>query len=90
MDAQAQLIAEAGKKLGPKAVITDPGEIEPWVTDWRGRVHGASPAILAPASTEEVAAIVRLAAEHRVPARAAGRQHRHGRRRNSAGRRLAR
>ena len=37
------------------------------MTDWRGRVHGASPAILAPASTEEVADIVRLAAEHRVP-----------------------
>ena len=67
MDAQAQLIAEARKDLGPKAVITDPREIEPWATDWRGRVHGASPAILAPASTEEVQAIVRLAAEHRVP-----------------------
>ena len=61
-EAEAQLIAEAGQKLGPKAVITDPSEIEPWVTDWRGRVHGASPAILAPASTEEVAEIVKLAA----------------------------
>ena len=67
MDAQAQLIAKAAKQLGPKAVITDPKEIAPWVSDWRGRVHGASPAILAPASTEEVAAIVRLAAEHCVP-----------------------
>ena len=67
MDAQAQLIAEAGKELGPKAVITDPKEIEPWVTDWRGRVHGASLALLAPGSTEEVQAIVRLAAKHRVP-----------------------
>ena len=67
MDAQSQLIAEAAQQLGPKAVITDPGEIAPWVSDWRGRVHGASPAILAPASTEEVAAIVRLAAEHCVP-----------------------
>jgi FAD/FMN-containing dehydrogenase len=66
MDAQAQLIAEAGRALGPKAVITDPREVEPWVTDWRGRVHGASPALLAPASTEEVQVIVRLAAEHRV------------------------
>jgi FAD/FMN-containing dehydrogenase len=66
MDAQAQMIAEAGQKLGPKAVLTDPREIEPWVTDWRGRVHGASPAILAPASTEEVQVIVRLAAQHRV------------------------
>lgn len=67
MDAVSQLISAAGQALGPKGVITDPKEIEPWVTDWRGRVHGASPAILAPASTEEVAAIVRLAAEHRVP-----------------------
>ena len=63
----AQFIAAALKTLGPKAVITDPNEIEPWVTDWRGRVHGASSAILAPASTDEVVAIVKLAAEHRVP-----------------------
>ena len=61
------MIAAVGQKLGPKGVITDPREIEPWVTDWRGRIHGAAPAILAPASTEEVAEIVRLAAEYRVP-----------------------
>ncbi|MEP6983435.1 MAG: FAD-binding oxidoreductase [Sphingomicrobium sp.] len=66
-EGEAQLIEQASKKLGPKAVITDPKEIEPWVSDWRGRVHGASPAMLAPASTEEVAEIVRLAIEHRVP-----------------------
>ena len=65
--AEAQLIEQAERKLGPKAVITDPKEIEPWLTDWRGRVHGASPAILAPASAEETAEIVRLAAEHHVP-----------------------
>ena len=66
MDGQSQLISVLGQSLGPKAVITDPQEIEPWVTDWRGRVHGSAPALLAPASTEEVAAIVKLAAEHRV------------------------
>ena len=66
-DGEAQLIAEAGQRFGPKAVITDQREIEPWVTDWRGRVHGSAPAMLAPASTDEVAEIVRLAAEHRVP-----------------------
>ena len=66
-EGEAQLIAEAERRLGPKAVITDPREIEPWVCDWRGRVRGAAPAMLAPASTEEVAEIVRLAAEHRVP-----------------------
>ena len=66
-EAETRLIAEAGLKLGPKAVITDPKEIEPWVSDWRGRVHGSSPAMLAPASTEEVVEIVKLAAEYRVP-----------------------
>src|SRR6476659_20439 len=66
-EAEARLIEEAGRMLGPKAVITDPREIEPWVTDWRGRVHGAAPAILAPASTQEVAEIVRLAGKCRVP-----------------------
>jgi FAD/FMN-containing dehydrogenase len=65
--AEAKLIEQAGRKLGPKAIITDPREIEPWVSDWRGRVHGSSPAMLAPASTEEVVEIVRLAAAHRVP-----------------------
>jgi FAD/FMN-containing dehydrogenase len=67
MDAQAQFIAAAEEKLGRRGVITDPREIEPWVTDWRGRVHGAATAIIAPISTDEVAEIVRLAAEHRVP-----------------------
>ena len=66
-EGEARLIAAARERLGAKAVVTDPAEIEPWVLDWRGRVHGAAPAILAPASTEEVADIVRLAAEHRVP-----------------------
>ena len=66
-DAESQLIEQAGQRLGPKAVITDPKEIEPWASDWRGRVHGVTPAMLAPASTDEVVEIVRLAAEHRVP-----------------------
>src|SRR6476646_3915366 len=64
---QDKLIEQAARKLGPKAVITDPREIEPWTADWRGRVHGSAAAMLAPASTDEVAEIVRLAAEHRVP-----------------------
>ena len=67
MDAQGQMIAAAEQKLGPKGVITDAAEIEPWVSDWRGRVHGAARAILAPSLTEDVAEIVRLAAEHGVP-----------------------
>ncbi len=66
-EAASRLIDAARRELGAKAVITDRSELEPWLSDWRGRVHGDAPAMLAPASTEEVAAIVGLAAEHRVP-----------------------
>ena len=66
-NAVAELIEQAGQQLGPKAEITDPKGIEPWVTDWRGRVHGAAAAMLAPASTDEVVTIVKLAAAHGVP-----------------------
>jgi FAD/FMN-containing dehydrogenase len=65
-DAQDLVIAAVRERLGPKAVISDPGDIAPWLTDWRGRFHGKSSAILSPASTDEVALIVALAAEHRV------------------------
>jgi FAD/FMN-containing dehydrogenase len=64
---QSALIDVVRDRFGPRAVITDAADIAPWLTDWRGRVHGASAAILSPGSTEEVAAIVTLAAEHRVP-----------------------
>jgi FAD/FMN-containing dehydrogenase len=63
----AALIDEIRARFGEKAAITDLSDIEPWVTDWRGRFHGKAKAILAPGSTEEVAAIVSLAAERKVP-----------------------
>lgn len=64
---EVRLIERARALLGDKGVVTDAGEIEPWTTDWRGRVCGASPAILQPASTDEVVNLVKLAAELRVP-----------------------
>jgi len=66
-DPISDLIAAADARLGPKGVISDPADIAPWLSDWRGRIHGQARAILAPASTGEVVGIVRLAAEHRVP-----------------------
>jgi len=65
--AQSALIDTVIARFGPKAAITDPADIAPWLTDWRGRWHGQSAAILSPASTAEVAAIVALAKEHCVP-----------------------
>lgn len=52
--------------LGPKGFSTDPDTLSPWLTDWRGRYTGKAAALLSPGSTQEVAAIVRLAAEHRI------------------------
>ena len=63
----ARLVEDVKAKLGPKAVLTDPDDIEPWLTDWRGRWHGKAAAILQPASIEEAATMVGLAAEHGVP-----------------------
>ena len=57
------IIARFAALLGPKGVVTDPDDIAPWTSDWRGRYHGTAAAILAPASTQEVAATVALAAE---------------------------
>ncbi|MFC3231574.1 FAD-binding oxidoreductase [Marinibaculum pumilum] len=49
--------------VGDKGVIADPAEMRPYLTEWRDLWHGVSPLILRPASTEEVAEIVRLCAE---------------------------
>jgi FAD/FMN-containing dehydrogenase len=48
-------------------VAVGPQDVAPWLDDWRGRYHGASAAVLSPADTHEVAAVVALAAEHGVP-----------------------
>ena len=66
-DAQAKLVEEVRSRFGPKAAVTDPADIEPWISDWRGRYHGKAAAILSPASTDEVAQIVKLGAERGVP-----------------------
>jgi FAD/FMN-containing dehydrogenase len=60
------VLADFEQILGPKGLVTDPELIAPWLVDWRGRYRGAAPAMLAPASTREVAAVVALAARHRV------------------------
>ncbi len=61
------MIAAATERFGAKGVATAPQDVAPWLTDWRGRYHGAAAAVISPANTEEVAFLVALAAEHRVP-----------------------
>jgi FAD/FMN-containing dehydrogenase len=52
--------------LGPRGLTTDPADLDPWLTDWRGRYRGAAAALLAPSSREEVVAAVKIASEHRL------------------------
>lgn len=52
--------------LGPKGYSADPDAMAPWLTDWRGKYHGRAAAMLSPATTDEVASIVRLCAETEV------------------------
>jgi FAD/FMN-containing dehydrogenase len=59
-------LSELRSILGPKGYSDDQDVISPWLTDWRGRFTGAAAALLSPATTQEVAAIVRIAAKYRL------------------------
>ncbi|MDP2130358.1 MAG: FAD-binding oxidoreductase [Erythrobacter sp.] len=61
------LLSEAAALLGPRGLTTDPDRMDAWLTDWRGRYTGRALALASPATTAEVAALVRLCAAHGVP-----------------------
>ena len=60
-------LGEARELLGERGLTRDPDLMRPWLTDWRGRYSGAALALASPASTEELAALVRLCASQIVP-----------------------
>lgn len=62
----ASLLDTLANLLGPKGYSADADTVAPWLTDWRGKYRGRAAAMLSPATTEEVAAIVRLCAEAEV------------------------
>ncbi|MFL0356298.1 FAD-binding oxidoreductase [Erythrobacter sp. GH1-10] len=64
---QDTFLEEAKDLLGPKGLATDPELLSPWLTDWRGRYTGRAMALASPATTAEVAALVKLCAKHRIP-----------------------
>lgn len=61
------LIETLASRFGPQIALTDPRDIAPWTVDWRGRYRGSADAVLQPATTDQVAAIVALAAAAGVP-----------------------
>jgi FAD/FMN-containing dehydrogenase len=58
---------EASALLGPRGLTQDADLTQPWLTDWRGRYTGRACAMASPASTDDVAALVKLCARHGVP-----------------------
>src|SRR5580693_1913185 len=61
-----ELIARFRGIVGDKYAVTDAADIAPYLTEERGLFHGRSPLVLRPGSTAEVAAICKLASEHRI------------------------
>ena len=61
------LVPQLQALLGTHAVLTGDADLAPHVTDWRGRYRGHAACVVLPATTEQVAGVVRLCAGHDVP-----------------------
>jgi len=53
--------------VGDKGFVIDAHEMEPHVVEWRDNYRGRAAAVVRPASTDEVAAVVKICAEAGVP-----------------------
>ena len=53
------LIDELKEIVGPKGWVTDPDALEPHLGERRGRSHGKAAIMVSPATTGEVAGVVR-------------------------------
>ena len=56
------LIKELAAIVGAGNVLTAADDTAPYLTDWRGRYHGAALCVVRPATTAEVSAVVRACA----------------------------
>lgn len=62
-----ELIAALTNLVGRAGVVTDPEELAPLLTDWRGRYQGRALCAVRPATTGEVAAVVAWLRSRGVP-----------------------
>lgn len=66
LQAKQQALAAFRELLGPKGYSDAPGDLAPWLTDWRGRFTGKAAAMLSPATTDEVSVLLAIANQHRI------------------------
>ena len=45
-DIRATLLARLAAAVGTTQVLTDPADLAPYLTDWRGRYHGRALAVV--------------------------------------------
>lgn len=67
MTSTAALLDRILSIVGPKGLLTDPADMQPYLAEARGRFVGGSPAVVRPATVEEVAAVVKACAEAGQP-----------------------
>ncbi len=67
MTSTAALLDRILSIVGPKGILTDPADMQPYLAEARGRFVGGSPAVVRPATVEEVAAVVAACAEAGQP-----------------------
>ena len=63
----AATIEQIKAAVGPRGCIADPQGMEPYLIEARGLYRGATLLVVRPASTAEVAAVVKICAEARLP-----------------------
>lgn len=60
---QDQITSRLAAIVGPAGIIDEPGAMAPYEKEWRERFRGRARVVVRPASTEEVARVVRVCAE---------------------------
>lgn len=67
MDHQDEALRQVREIVGPRGWIDDPSEMEPHLVEWRNKWKGNARGVVRPASTQQVADVVRLAGRAGLP-----------------------
>jgi len=65
-DLDPPILERFAEIVGPAGIVTDATALAPALTEWRGLYHGRSPALLAPATTAEAAALIAICHAERI------------------------
>ena len=65
--APADVIEKIRHVVGPQGILTAAADLEPYVVDWRGVYRGTAVAVVRPANTAEVAAVMKICADTGTP-----------------------